>query len=127
MAEKYAENVEPIDEDAVEEVVAEEAINPKKDSTNSATNEIRATTHGIMKDEFCSIKSFEIANDEKLIEKILVTANCQGDWSDSVVTKLLEEKLNTIGISMKSIKVNRNVRKCFGFESCLVTIKPRVN
>ena len=29
----------------------------KKDSTNSATNEIRATTHGIMKDEFVPLKA----------------------------------------------------------------------
>ena len=40
---KRQKNVEPVDEqDAVERVVAEEAINPEKDSTNSATNEIQA-------------------------------------------------------------------------------------
>ena len=73
-------------------------------------------------DEFCSNESYEIASSEELVEQILVTADCQADWSDKVVTKLLDEKLNSIGIKMKSIKVNRNIRKCF--ESCLVNIKP---
>ena len=57
-----------------------------------------------------------------LVEKILVTADCQADWNDKYVTKLVNEKLNIIGIRMKSIQVNRNIRKCF--ESCVVTIEP---
>ena len=95
-----------------------EAIDLEKDTGNNATNETLTT----LRDEFCSDESFGTTNDEQLVEKILVTADCQADWSDKVVTKLLDEKLNEIGIKMKSIKVNRNVRKCF--ESCLVTIQP---
>ena len=48
-----------------------------------------------LKDEFCSDKTFEkqalIAEDaieEALVEKILVTADCQADWNDVYVTKL---------------------------------------
>jgi hypothetical protein len=73
-----------------------------------------------LKDEFCSNESFEIASNEELVEKILVTADCQADWNDSVVIKLIDEKLNSIGITIKSISVNRNARKCF--ESCVVTM-----
>ena len=82
-----------------------------------------------LKDEFCSDKTFEkqalIAEDaieEALVEKILVTADCQADWNDVYVTKLMDEKLKLLRIQMKSIVVNRNVRK--SFESCLVTIEP---
>ena len=52
----------------------------------------------------------------------IVTADCQADWNDKYVTKLVNEKLKIIGIGMKSIQVNRNIRKCF--ESCVVTIEP---
>ena len=103
-------------------MVAEEAIAPEKDTTNCPTNEILISCQATLKDELCSNESFEVANEEQLVDKILVSADCQADWSDKVVTKLMDEKLNIIGITMKSIKVNRNVRKCF--ESCLVTIKP---
>jgi hypothetical protein len=81
-----------------------------------------------LKDEFCSDKTFEkqalIAEDaieEALVEKILVTADCQADWNDVYVTKFMDEKLKLLRIQMKSIVVNRNVRK--SFESCLVTIE----
>ena len=70
------------------------------------------------KDEFCSDRSF----DNAMVERILVTADCQADWSDEVVTKLVREKLDIIGIKMSSIAVNRNVRRCF--ESCIVKIEP---
>ena len=82
-----------------------------------------------LQDEFCSDRTFEDqaliaedASEEPLVEKILVTADCQADWNDAYVTKLVDEKLKLLKIQMKSIVVNRNVRK--SFESCLVTIKP---
>ena len=83
-----------------------------------------------LKDECCSDETFEEEaagtfekeSDAVWVDKILVTADCQADWKDSYVIKLMGEKLNTLGIKMKSIIVKRNVRKCF--ESCLVTIEP---
>ena len=48
---------------------------------------------------------------------ILVTADCQADWNNNVVTKLVDEKLGSIGITVKM-----NVGRCL--ESCIVTIKP---
>ena len=59
-----------------------------------------------LKDEFCSNKSFEKekASDDNVVEKILVTADCQADWSDQVVTKFVDEKLTIIGIRVQSIK-----------------------
>ena len=116
--------VEPVDDVVTaEKVVTEDAINLGKDYSNhSTTDEIPTAEHKTPKDEFCSNESFESASDEQLVEKILITADCQADWSDRVVTKLMNEKLNMIGITMKSITVNRNARKCF--ESCLVIIKP---
>ena len=92
---------------------AEEADLPAKD--------IR-TASETLRDEFCLNQSFERASDKELVDKILVTADCQVDWSDNVVTKLVDEKLGSIGIKMKAITVNRNVRRCF--ESCIVTIEP---
>ena len=56
-----------------------------------------------------------------MVEKILLTADCQADWKDAYVTKLMDEKLKSLRIKMKSIVVNRNVRKCF--ESCLIIIE----
>ena len=85
-------------------MVAEVAIDLGKDTANSATNEIEA-----LKDEFCSNESFETTDDEQLVDKMLVTADCQADWNDRVVTKLLDEKLKMIGITMQTITVNRNV------------------
>ena len=72
-----------------------------------------------LKDEFCSEESFEKekASENDVVEKIHVTADCQADWSDQVVTQLVGEKLETIGIRMQSMIVNRNIRRCF--ESCL--------
>ena len=79
-AEQSAENEEPVEEEVVaEKVVAEVAIDLEKDSANSATNEIEA-----LKDEFCSNESFETTDDEQLVEKILVTADCQADWNKCV-------------------------------------------
>ena len=59
---------------------------------------------------------------KKKVEQIFVKADCQADWKNEYVTRLVDEKLSLIGIKMKSIVVNRNIRKCF--ESCLVTIQP---
>ena len=82
-----------------------------------------------LQDEFCSNETFEEEaagtfekeSDAVWVDKILVTADCQADWKDSYEIKLMDEKLNTLGIKMKSIIVNRNVGKWF--ESCLVTIE----
>ena len=92
---------------------AEKAVVPAKDTSNESET---------LRDEFCSDESFEKTIDEELVENILVTADCQADWSDYVVTKLVNDKLRTIGIQLKSIKVNRNIRRCF--ESCIVKIEP---
>ena len=97
-------------------VVTADVTNPEEDTTN----DIETVEPETLKDEFCSNESFEIASNEELVEKILVTADCQADWNDSVVIKLIDEKLNSIGITIKSISVNRNARKCF--ESCVVTM-----
>ena len=58
-----------------------------------------------LRDEFCPNKPFEkeSKSDEDLIEKILITADCQADWNDKVVTKLITEKLHSIGMMMMSI------------------------
>jgi hypothetical protein len=107
--------------DEAEEVSSEEMVTA--DVTEKGTaNDIPTVEPETLKDEFCSNESYEIVSDDQLVEKTLVTADCQADWSDKVVTKLMDEKLNAIGIKMKSVKVNRNIRKCF--ESCLVTINP---
>ena len=81
-----------------------------------------STQNETLKDEFCSDDAFEEGNDEVQVEKILVVADCQADWKNDYVTKLVDKKLRMIGITMKTIVVNRNIRKCF--ESCLVTIEP---
>ena len=97
---------------------AAEVTNPVKDTTN----DIPTVEPVTLKDEFCSNESFENESDEQLVEKILVTADCQADWSD----KLLDEKSIVTKVQnqlfQSSIKVNRNIRKCF--ESCIVTIYP---
>jgi hypothetical protein len=79
-----------------------------------------------LEDEFCSDDIFN-ANakesvDETQVEKILVEADCQADWKDDYVRKLVQDKLRMIGIEPKAITVNRNIRKCF--ESCIVRIEP---
>ena len=122
-AEAAAAEAAEIAESNVEEVSAEIVVT--SDVTNlekDISNDIATVDPETLKDEFCTNESFEIATDDHLVEQILVTADCQADWSDKVVKKLMNEKLNEIGIKMKSIEVNRNIRKCF--ESCLVTINP---
>ena len=86
--------------------------------------------HETLRDEFCSDETFENKaactsekeRDAAWVDKILVTADCQADWNDVYVIKLMDEKLKTIRIKMKTIIVNRNERK--SFESCLIMIEP---
>ena len=116
---EVAEHVEEMNVDSTNvEKAAEEATNHENDSKDeTASNE-----HPTLRDEFCSNKSFESESDCEIVEKLLITADCQADWSNRVVTKLVADKLQSIGIEMISIVVNRNIRKCF--ESCVATIKP---
>ena len=118
-AAEVAEHVEEMNVDSTKvEKAAEEATNHENDSKDeTASNE-----HPTLRDEFCSNKSFESESDCEIVEKLLITADCQADWSNRVVTKLVAEKLQSIGIEMTSIEVNRNIRKCFDF--CVATIKP---
>ena len=93
-------------------------------------NDFVQTATETLKDEFCPDETFqkqvtctsEKESDSALVDKILIKADCQADWNNAYVIKLMDEKLKAIKIKMKSIIVNRNVRKCF--ESCLVTIEP---
>ena len=118
-AENASENMEVIDKEVTAgNVQAEKATTiPVKNNKDIPANE-----HELLKDEVCSDESFGEVSDEILVEKILVTADCQADWNDKYVTKLVNEKLDIIGIRMKSIQVNRIIRKCF--ESCIITIEP---
>ena len=75
-----------------------------------------------LRDKFCSGQSFENPSDNELLELILLTADCQAYWNNNVVTKLVDEKLGSIGIGLESIIVNKYVRRCF--ESCIVAIEP---
>ena len=77
--EKAARNAEPSAEEATggEKRQTEEAIIPPKDTTNESET---------VQHEFCSNESFEKLSDDDLVEEILVTADCQADWSDPVVT-----------------------------------------
>ena len=92
-------------------------------------NDFVQTASETLKDEFCPDETFqkqvactsEKESDAALVDKILITADCQADWNDAYVIKLMDEKLKAIRIKMKSIIVNRNVRKCF--ESCLDMIE----
>jgi hypothetical protein len=118
---------------------SEEALVRIDDEAQPAAHTTRAseketdfvqTESETLKDEFCPDETFqkqvactpEKESDAALVDKILITADCQADWNDAYVIKLVDEKLKAIGIKMKSIIVNRNIRKCF--ESCLVTIEP---
>ena len=82
--------------------------------------------HKTLEDEFCSDDIFNAnakeSGDETQVEKILVEADCQADWKDDYVIKLVQDKLRMIGIEPKAVAVNRNIRKCF--ESCIVRIEP---
>ena len=82
-------------------------------------------THKTLEDEFCSDDTFNTNDEdseETQVERILVEADCQADWKDDYVVKLVEDKLRMIGIETKAITVNRNIRKYF--ESCIVKIEP---
>ena len=82
-------------------------------------------THETLEDEVCSDDTFNTNDEdseETQVERILVEADCQADWKDDYVVKLVEDKLRMIGIETKAITVNRNIRKYF--ESCIVKIEP---
>ena len=95
-----------------------EIVTPKEKDTTPVTQET-------LEDEFCSDDSFNTKSesDEIQVERILVEADCQADWKDNYVVKLVEDKLKMIGIEIKAITVNRNIRKAF--ESCIVRIEPK--
>ena len=98
---------------------AEEASIPVKESSE----EVSKNKKDDLRDEFCPDKTFESESGDDLVEKLLITADCQADWNNAVVTKLVNEKLNAIGIRMTSIEVHRNIRRCF--YSCTVTIEAK--
>ena len=69
-----------------------------------------------LKDEFCTNEvyqnGFDMTDDGKvvLVERIIITPNCQSDWKEAVVKKLVDEKLESIGINsleLKSMKLTR--------------------
>ena len=117
-AARTASNAEEAKEASDEELNTEEVIAIINDNESN----ISPIEQETLKDEFCSDDTFEEESDEAQVGKILVVADCQADWKDDYVIKLVDEKLRLIGIKMKTIIVNRNIRKCF--ESCLVTIEP---
>ena len=106
----------------VEELNAEEAI----ESAKNNESESDVTDREVLQDELCSddayAKEAEKESEVVQVERILVEADCQADWKDDDVIKLVETKLMIIGIKMKSIQVYRNIRKYF--ESCVVMIEP---
>ena len=105
--------------------MAEKATEGVQNERSEAANFLAKNTANeseTLIDKFCSDQSCENPSDNELVEMILLTADCQAYWSDTVFTKLVDEKLGNIGIRMKSIIVNRNVRRCF--ESCIVAIEP---
>ena len=85
---------------------------------------VETVSEETLEGEFCSDDTFNTnsKSDEIQVERILVEADCQADWKDDYVVKLVEEKLKMIGIEIKGITVKRNILKAF--ESCIVRIEP---
>ena len=63
-------------------MLAEEVANPEKGTGNpSAVDETLAAAESeTLRDEFCTDESYEIS--EELVEKILVTADCQAGMTE---------------------------------------------
>ena len=74
-----------------------------------------------MDDIYDEKTSDDVERSATLVEKILVNPDCQADWRDDVVIKLVNEKLDTIGMKMNEIVVNISNRG--SFVSCLVRIQ----
>ena len=99
---------------------SEEALVRIDDEAQPAAHTTRAseketdfvqTESETLKDEFCLDKTFqkqvactsEKESDAALVDKILITADCQADWNDAYLIKLMDEKLKAIIIKIKSI------------------------
>ena len=92
------------------EIVEEEAETAPQ-ASGAKENEIVPvqTEHETLRDEFCSDETFEkeddctseIESDEALVDKILVTADCQEDWNNEYLIKLMDDKLKTKGCCKK--------------------------
>ena len=54
-----------------------------------------------------------ILDDEILVERIIITPDCQSDWREPVVKKLVDEKLATIGLNSLRLKVNGRMEDLF--------------
>ena len=125
-AKATAASNEHVGSDSVEMTAKTSKDAPEKigdTEANEDNNEVST-----LKDEFCGDDIYEEKNDdnkdtnETLVEQILVTPDCQADWRDDYVTKLVHDKLKAIGIIMTKIQINRSNRKAF--TSCVVFIKP---
>ena len=55
--------------------------------------EVKKHTTNILDTEFCADKEYKYAEDDILVERIILTPNCQSYWKEAVVKKLVNEKL----------------------------------
>jgi hypothetical protein len=89
-------------------------------------SEVKKHAPRILDDEFCDDKDYEncedLVDDEVLVERIIITPDCQSDWREPVVKKLVDEKLGIIGLNSLRVKVNGSNRA--RFVSCEVDIDP---
>ena len=106
--------------------VAEEASKISGNSEQKDGSEVKKHAPRILDDEFCDDKDYEncedLVDDEVLVERIIITPDCQSDWREPVVKKLVDEKLAIIGLNSLRVKVNGSNRA--RFVSCEVDIDP---
>ena len=98
---------------------AEEALEIVKEEAETAAQASRAkeieifsvqTEPVTLRDELWSDETFEEEaacssekeGDAALVDKIMVTADCQADWNDAYVIKLMDDKLKTKGCCKKN-------------------------
>ena len=102
--------------------VAEEAPTISENSEQKKENEVKKIAPSILDDEFCADKEYANGEEDILVERIIITPDCQSDWKEAVVKKLVGEKLATIGLNSLGVKVIGSNRA--RFVSCEVEIEP---
>ena len=73
--------------------VAEEASTISENSEQENENEVKKHAPSILDDEFCTAKEYANGEEDILVERIIITPDCQSDWKEVVVKKLVGEKL----------------------------------
>ena len=96
-----------------------EAVENRADQNVIVATEVVVTNEDANANAELTNSNHEDGSD--LVERILVSPDCQTGWKDGYIERLVDEKLKAVELKMKNIQINR---RWGSFTSCVVLIEP---